>query len=267
MRIGHIVYVSPQPGWRFPYHDHADSVELSFLRSGAGTFLYNNTERNVKKGDLIVKNAGLAHAERSDSLSPMDQICIEVHEVEIPGLANNHLIKDDISPILDFSDNYDLMCSIFTFLMEYAHVEEYDDVCNALMRTVIELIRIKTGQLDARATRKKILQDAAAAEIKKYVDEHYKEKLTAKEVASRFFISEGHLSRVFKNHTGFTLNNYIIDKRMGEARKMLIFSDADIKDVAVSCGYRDLQYFYRVFKQSAGCTPREYREMYAMNCQ
>ena len=86
-------------------------------------------------------------------------------------------------------------------------------------------------------------------------------------MASHFFIREGHLSRVFRNHTGFTLNNYVIDKRMGEARRMLIFSDSDIKDIAVSCGYPDLQYFYRVFKQSAGCTPREYREEYAQSRQ
>ena len=81
-------------------------------------------------------------------------------------------------------------------------------------------------------------------------------------LAELFYTSEGNLSRQFKAVTGYTINEYIISKRMGEAERLLIYEDDEIKDVAAQCGYDDLQYFYRIFKRYADCTPAEFRCRY-----
>lgn len=263
MRIGHVVYVAPQPNWHFPSHEHQNAVELSFLRNGTGTFFHNSKPYTVTKGDLIVKNAGLNHAERSDCDAPMDQICIEIYDVNIDGLEPNHMIPEGISPVISFSDHYDLLYSGFTFLRDYSHVEGYDKICLKLLETIVEMIQAKVRPPVGFGVNKKPPRKELMAYVKQYVDQHYRDKLSTGDIAAEFYVSEGHLSRQFKSYTGQTLRNYITDKRMGEARKMLIFSEDDIKDVAIACGYSDIQYFYHVFKRSAGCTPGEYRRNYS----
>ena len=79
-----------------------------------------------------------------------------------------------------------------------------------------------------------------------YLDRHYREKIRIRDLARQFYMSEGHLSRLFKKKTGYTVNEYIINKRMGEAQRLLLFD----------------QNFYHVFRKTANCTPVEFREKY-----
>lgn len=49
---------------------------------------------------------------------------------------------------------------------------------------------------------------------------------------------------------------------MGEAERLLIFSDLSIKDIAITVGYKNLPYFYTTFKKYAGCTPLDFKKKY-----
>ena len=71
-----------------------------------------------------------------------------------------------------------------------------------------------------------------------------------------------YLSRKFHELTGFTINQYIVHLKIGEAERLLIYEDLPIKEIAGRCGYPNLQYFYATFKKHAGCTPLELKERY-----
>lgn len=60
--------------------------------------------------------------------------------------------------------------------------------------------------------------------------------------------------------TGNTANNYIARIRMDRAARMLSQSDLNIGEVAMKCGFEDVSYFSRVFKQAFDCTPSQYRQ-------
>ena len=59
---------------------------------------------------------------------------------------------------------------------------------------------------------------------------------------------------------GVTPMNYIISKRMDNARKLLINTDKKIKDISNEVGYKDIYYFTKVFKKEIGVSPSEYRK-------
>lgn len=264
--IGHIVYVPPQPDWYFPMHEHTDTAEISFIVAGKGSFYSGSINYAVERGCLVVKNAKTIHAEKSDSEDPMDQICIEIRCPGENGLEENQLIPEKMPPVIMAKEAYDLFKGGFIFLRDYAHIKGFEETSAAVLMTILAYIRekVQTYRIQnphsARASKQETME-----RIKEYVDQHYREKIRASDLAGKFYISEGHLSRQFKEFTGFNLSRYVIEKRMGEARRMLIFSDRDIKDIAIECGYHDLQYFYHAFRDSAGCTPLQYREKYAIN--
>ncbi len=102
----------------------------------------------------------------------------------------------------------------------------------------------------------------AVQQVKAYVDEHYREKLTLESVAERFFINKYYLSRLFKDQYGVTLNAYVQRVRITHAKRMLRFTDEKIENIGIKCGVGELSYFSRIFKKVEGVSPREYRSMW-----
>lgn len=100
------------------------------------------------------------------------------------------------------------------------------------------------------------------ADVKQYIDERIETDLTLKEVAEYFFFSPNHLGFLFKEETGQTFSEYMIQTRMETARSLLANSHLKIYEVAHRCGYHNIAYFSRQFKDRYGMTPGEYRKHY-----
>ena len=263
-KINEIVYVAPQKDWSFPLHKHENAAELSLITGGKGTFYCEGQSRSVCKGHLIAKNPDLSHSEKSDPDDPLEQICIEISGIQIDDLPENHVVTKDSDPVMDTAENFELLKSCFEFLMRSSQDERFDSACEKTLDLIISLIHTPSKTAGQAAVRKKNKQ-TQMEDVLKYLDERYREKIVIKDLAAHFFTSEGNLSRQFKKHTGWTINNYVVNKRMGEAQRLLVFSNDDIKDIAKSCGYDDLQYFYYVFKCYAHCTPVDFRKKYKGN--
>ncbi len=260
--IKDIVYVAPQPDWSFPLHSHESTAELSLVLRGRGTFYAANKEQLLSSGMLVVKNPKLSHSEKSDPDDPLEQICIEIEGVKTEGLPDNFIIPEYMVPVLSLGDEFDLLSDAFTYLMKNYKDPSRSLVCSKLLEVSLDLIKTHVLADTPPHDRKPKSKRELVSEIINYLDLHYREKIKISTLADLFYTSEGNLSRQFKAVTGYTVNEYIISKRMGEAQRMLIYEDEDIKDVALQCGYEDLQYFYRVFRSYAHCTPVEFREKY-----
>ena len=79
------------------------------------------------------------------------------------------------------------------------------------------------------------------------------------EVAERFFIHPDYLSHIFRDWAGITFQDYVIKMRIDKAKKMLIYTDAPISNIADQAGYSNTAYFAKHFKRETGMTPKEYR--------
>ena len=100
------------------------------------------------------------------------------------------------------------------------------------------------------------------SQVKSFLDEHYKEKLSLESVASHFFIDKHYLARLFKEQYGVTLVTYLQQVRITHAKRMLRFSDKSIEEIGLECGIGELNYFSRVFKKLEGVSPSEYRRVW-----
>ncbi|MFC4809653.1 response regulator transcription factor [Paenibacillus sp. GCM10023250] len=84
--------------------------------------------------------------------------------------------------------------------------------------------------------------------------------LTLEEAAARAGIHPVTFSRLFKQHNGTNFVRYMAQRRMDKARELLLEGRDSVTAIAEKVGYADLRYFSRLFKQSFGVTPGNYRK-------
>lgn len=92
------------------------------------------------------------------------------------------------------------------------------------------------------------------------VDYDISANLTLNTLAAMLNINASYLSSRFRKETGVTLTDYVHQKRIEQAKRLLKTSNLQIQTVAQYCGILDLHYFSKLFKKYTGLTPKEYRE-------
>lgn len=96
-----------------------------------------------------------------------------------------------------------------------------------------------------------------------YIDDNYQEDLTIEQLSEVFHLSEGHLSKLFKENLGMTIKAYISQTRAKEVRNALLTSDLPLIDIAIMCGFPNVKSMNKVFKDLYQCTPSQFRR----NCK
>jgi iron complex transport system substrate-binding protein len=100
---------------------------------------------------------------------------------------------------------------------------------------------------------------ALGEQAQRYIHDHYNEPITLEQLAQSLNYSAKNLSKVFKQETGYSVIDYVIQVRINHARELLWQTDATIQEIAESVGYPDRLYFTRIFKKHAGISPGHYR--------
>jgi len=99
-----------------------------------------------------------------------------------------------------------------------------------------------------------------------YIDQHYMEDLHLEDMASRIGFSKFHFSRLFKQYTNDTFNDYLNRRRIRAAEELLAVPPPaqkilSITEIAMQCGFTSISTFNRLFKQLKNCTPGEFRDL------
>ncbi len=91
-----------------------------------------------------------------------------------------------------------------------------------------------------------------------YISEHFIDETTVDELANMCGISHTYFKRIFKDMFGTTPKAYMIGLRIKHAKELLATGKYKITDIAQMCGYRNVYYFSRSFKEVTGISPSEY---------
>ena len=93
-----------------------------------------------------------------------------------------------------------------------------------------------------------------------YIQDHYtEESLTLGNVACEVKVNANYLSSIFSQSMEKTFTEYVTEKRMEKARKLLRDTTVSTAEIAATVGYKDSHYFSFVFKKTQGVSPRDYR--------
>lgn len=118
---------------------------------------------------------------------------------------------------------------------------------------------------ELRATIRRVL---GPSEVKKspadlaveFMEEHYHEPISARDVAHGVGVSYTHLAHLFKEVKRCAITDWLNKLRIEKAKVLLKNPNLEVKEVAAKVGFNDSNYFCRFFKKYTGTTPIEYRQ-------
>lgn len=119
-----------------------------------------------------------------------------------------------------------------------------------------------TGALDEIRTGRLALADKSIETVKRWIAEHYDEPAELSHLANLVYLTPSYLSKLFKQETGMTITDYLIDVRIKKAKHLLrTSSELKVHEIGRTVGYPDPAYFNKLFKRIVGLTPNEYKKI------
>lgn len=94
---------------------------------------------------------------------------------------------------------------------------------------------------------------------KQFIDEHYQEQVSLEDLSAYTDLSMNYLSNLFREETGQTFSDYVTSIRIEKAKELLQENETTLKEISSEIGYRDPNYFSRVFKKQEGISPKQYQ--------
>jgi AraC family transcriptional regulator len=139
----------------------------------------------------------------------------------------------------------------------------------ALMQQVCEILDAQTRQLrtwlevpSARATRAHLrggLSPAALRRVQLFVEANLGQPIRLNDLAARAALSPFHFARAFKTSAGMTPRAYVEQRRIDQAKRLLVDSTLSLAQISVDVGFGTQSRMTATFKRSTGFTPGEYR--------
>lgn len=95
--------------------------------------------------------------------------------------------------------------------------------------------------------------------IKSYIEANYRENLSLKSIAKKFYMNPVYLGQLFKKTYGVYFNDFLLNIRVQEAKKLLRKTDLRVYEIASYVGFSNADYFATQFEKVEGKTPTEYK--------
>ena len=261
-------------GEMFKLHWH-EYMQIYLFTEGAALVECNKIPYHVQSNDIIIVNPNELHY--LESLT--DELTFYTLRINIEFLFGNqldlcqtkyltpllhnqilfqHLIQDN-PPILECLTH--IINEFYTQCIGYelAIKSSIYQLMTYLLRTSIQRfltpaeLSIKTYNLQRFDL------------IFKYIEVHYTSKITTQELADLIHISPYYLCRLFKKIIGQTSTDYINHFRLNKAAECLRNSSLNITEIALQCGFDNINYFSRLFKKQYHLTPTCFRSIYKKN--
>lgn len=247
------------------YHTHT-AHELLFVLEGQVEMHIAGCSYRIGPGEMVVINAVEMH-DLTPLSYPYRRIGVHITSEALPEIVGN----TSLSTVL--TNHGEGFCPLFRFqdggkemegLMREIHKEYTLDLPyreELLRRRFFEvLVLLYRTAPEAFSTAR---PDPVIGEICRYIDGHFAEELSVEALAKMHFFSTQYFIRRFRGAVGYSPKQYLILRRLSEARVLLSTTDLTVSAIAAKTGFADANGFVRCFRKYCGLTPGAYRRQYA----
>ena len=260
----------------YPIHQHRE-CELNFIEGGEGIRrVVGDSVEEIGPYELtLIGGHELEHTWEQGRCAEADirEITIQFSQELFPPelLAKNQFAA--ISRMLDRAGN-GLTFPLKTIMRVYPLLDSLASETDRFVQYLhfLKILNILAESEGARVLASssfvptaKQTENRRILQVKQYVSQHYFEPVRLDEIASVAGMTPSAFSRFFRQQTGRTVKDYLIDVRLGHAARMLVDTHEDISEICYGCGFNNLSNFNRLFKARRGYAPREFRSIFKKN--
>ncbi len=274
--MGFPISASRQDGLGGPIHSAAPHAHgffaLLYATGGTGSMQFGRRSLAVSNGSLVITSPGEVHD--TAGLYGVSRWGLDFMPDVFGAEANGWMFPRPSRPewimflrrswdapqVIEVpvgmrEDWYRQFATISHELTERAH--GYREIVRAELKALL----IRT----ARLVRRDLTADPPEplspllGEVFDVIEARFADRVSLTDVARAVGRSPAHLTTVVREQTGMTVQQWIIERRMAEARQRLMVSDENVNVLAERVGYRDPTLFIRHFKRAHGVTPRRWR--------
>lgn len=220
----------------FPLHIH-DSLCIGLVTYGKRELLFPGTVEEINTGDLFIVNKNQPHAIRQHH--PHNYIALTVN-----GIPGNPYYVNKISS----AECTALFLDVF-WAIEHNSVTLLAEKWTLLFT---HLNKHYTSRPCGSGNNNFIVKSLG------YIKQHYNEPLKVEDIARHVAMSKYHFSRQFKQATGLSPHNYLVQYRLKQSRSKLK-NHLPVFDTAVDTGFYDSSHFIRLFYDNMAISPKDYQ--------
>ena len=248
------------------FHAHEKNLELQYIFGGRASIRIGNHVYKVRRGDVVVYNAGVLHDECPDPDKGVSFYNCGVKNILVDDLPENHLLPDDVAPVLHAGEMADCVQMIFREIVDQISLKKTSGatVCHNLLNALLII-------LSEQIPHEKILRggkfDTSFLKCKEFIDEHFTEAISIEQLSQIADMSVSGFAHHFKKTLGIAPFQYLKRLRIGLAQNLLITTDKSIADVSTEVGYDTISHFNNQFKKFVGTSPQNYRKLWVGNEQ
>lgn len=255
-------------GYDITVHDQFCS-EISYVVSGQCDFYTDDQVFHAKEGDIHVISPGKSHYILANARCNlrMAYIGFSFREPSPGQTASDLEAFYQNAPLYMRNDKLQVKTAFEQLLTEiYLNQSFSQDVIDAcITQILVHVYRIfkfgenKSNPLAVDETRMNHIVGHTVFQALRYIDSNIEQITSVSQVTRHLQYNPAYLSRIFHKRTGITIQDYIIAKKIQQA-KTLLENGMRVTDVTVRLGYASCQSFRKMFQKHVGCSPSAYQK-------
>lgn len=233
--------------------------EMFYITRGNAVFKIEDQSINVKKDDLIIINPNVEHSESSLGDEAFEYICIGIGNLKFSSFGDNTNVDEPFF-CCNLAEEQSIVLEYLNLLFnELAKKDKnYELYCDNIFSVLLEVMRKTEKQFLLSDSHHRTSSSMIA--VKKYIDAHYSEDITLDTLSELTFMNKFHLAHSFKKHIGVSPIQYLIARRLDNAKLLITTTNYSIEKISMILGFNSSSYFSQIFKRQVGMTPKEYKK-------
>lgn len=263
--LAHEIYFYPLFGGEYkvsyPYkisRNFMDSFLIMYIKSGSINFKFREKEFCAKNQVVLLDCKELNYY----SVNEESEFYFLHFNSPFMQKIFNYITESNLPIFSPYKNIENLFIRIFRLIATNSDGKNDPYLSNLTYSLISDLLITDQTNLTNYSSDFHTVPDYITSSIK-YIDHHYQQKVTVKDVAINCSISPSQLSRDFKKYTGSSIHNYLLNVRIKKAESMLVKDlTISIEKIAVICGFTDASHLYKKIKESTGMSPGQFRKKY-----
>ena len=249
------------------YHDFNKIV---IFISGTATYYVEGTAYKLKPWDILLINHDTIHKPIVNTTVPYKRMILWIRP---SFLQNYNDTKDNLLTCFELADQHKchllripaemltIIQSIFSQMNATCQNCTFGD--EVLQRSLFLQLIVYINRVSMDIKKDILLTDIECDEtidkVLKYIDNNIADNLSIEKLASVFFLNKYYLMHKFKHHTGCSIHNYVLQKRLIAANQLLKAGQS-VMTACMDSGFHDYSNFTRAFKKVYGMPPKKYHD-------